>query len=61
MDGLAKILPNEQAYVPLYTQLLLWRVADGIELIQRSDHLFILRWVTKAKSTNRHMTITMAQ
>ncbi|MEO0542397.1 MAG: ABC transporter substrate-binding protein [Pseudomonadota bacterium] len=47
IDEVAKILQDEQAYVPLYVQPLVWGVADGVELTQRPDNFFILRWVTK--------------
>jgi peptide/nickel transport system substrate-binding protein len=33
-------------YVPLYVQPLLWGTAENIELTQREDNFFILRWVT---------------
>ncbi|MEO1745287.1 MAG: ABC transporter substrate-binding protein, partial [Pseudomonadota bacterium] len=47
LDEVAKILQGEHAYVPLYIQPLLWGVAEGVELTQRPDNFFILRWVTK--------------
>jgi len=46
IDEVAQILQDEMAYVPLYVQPLLWGVRDGIELTQRPDNFFILRWVT---------------
>ncbi|MBO6551277.1 MAG: ABC transporter substrate-binding protein [Roseitalea sp.] len=46
LDEVAGILQDEQAYVPLYVQPLIWGVRDGIELTQRPDNFFILRWVT---------------
>lgn len=48
LDEVAKILQDEQAYVPLYIQPLVWGVADGVELTQRPDNFFILRWVNKS-------------
>jgi peptide/nickel transport system substrate-binding protein len=33
-------------YVPLYVQPLLWGAREDIELTQRPDNFFILRWVT---------------
>ena len=33
-------------YVPLYVQPLVWGVRSNIELTQRPDNFFILRWVT---------------
>lgn len=46
LDEVAQILQDEQAYVPLYVQPLLWGARDGVELTQRPDNFFILRWVT---------------
>lgn len=46
LDEAAGIVAEEVAYTPLYVQPLLWGVADGIELTQRPDNFFILRWVT---------------
>lgn len=44
LDEVAKILQDEQAYVPLYVQPLLWGTQANIELTQRPDNFFILRW-----------------
>ncbi len=46
LDEAAKILQDEVAYVPLYVQPLLWGAGANIELTQRPDNFFILRWVT---------------
>ncbi len=46
LDESAKILQDEMAYVPLYVQPLVWGAQDNIELTQRPDNFFILRWVT---------------
>ena len=46
LDEVAGIMQDEVAYVPLYVQPLLWGAKDGIELTQRPDDFFILRWVT---------------
>ena len=46
LDESAKILQDETAYVPLYVQPLIWGTRDNIELTQRPDNFFILRWVT---------------
>ena len=46
LDAAAKIIQDEVAYVPLYVQPLVWGVRDNIELTQRPDNFFILRWVT---------------
>ena len=46
LDEAAKILQDEVAYVPLYVQPLVWGARDNVELTQRPDNFFILRWVT---------------
>ncbi len=46
LDETAKILQDEAAYVTLYVQPLVWGARDNIELTQRPDDFFILRWVT---------------
>jgi len=46
LDEVAGILQDEVAYVPLYVQPLVWGARSGIELTQRPDNFFILRWVT---------------
>jgi len=46
LDESAKILQDETAYVPLYVQPLIWGTRDNVELTQRPDNFFILRWVT---------------
>ncbi|GFE49505.1 ABC transporter substrate-binding protein [Roseobacter cerasinus] len=46
LDETAKILQDEVAYVPLYVQPLVWGTQANIELTQRPDNFFILRWVT---------------
>ena len=46
IDEVAKILQDEHAYVTMYVQPLLWGVRDGVEMTQRPDNFFILRWVT---------------
>ncbi len=46
LDETAKILQDEVAYVPLYVQPLVWGARSNIELTQRPDNFFILRWVT---------------
>ena len=42
----AAILQDEVAYVPLYVEPLVWAARDGIDLVQRPDNFFQLRWVT---------------
>ena len=46
LDETAQILQDEVAYVPLYVQPLVWGARSNIELTQRPDNFFILRWVT---------------
>ncbi len=45
LDETAQIIQDEVVYVPLYVEPLLWGVRNGIELTQRPDNFFILRWV----------------
>ena len=46
LDEAAGILQSETAYVPLYVQPLVWGTRANIDLVQRPDNFFILRWVT---------------
>ncbi|WP_227272398.1 ABC transporter substrate-binding protein [Roseobacter weihaiensis] len=46
LDEVAQILQDETAYVPLYVQPLVWGARANIDLVQRPDNFFILRWVT---------------
>ncbi|MDJ1006991.1 MAG: ABC transporter substrate-binding protein [Paracoccaceae bacterium] len=46
LDEVTAIYQGEHAYVPLYVQPLVWGTRDNIELTQRPDNFFILRWVT---------------
>ncbi|EFL89309.1 ABC transporter substrate-binding protein [Ahrensia sp. R2A130] len=46
LDESAKILQDEVAYVPLYVQPLVWGARKNIDLTQRPDDFFLLRWVT---------------
>lgn len=46
LDETTKILQEEVAYVPLYVQPLVWGTQANIELTQRPDNFFLLRWVT---------------
>lgn len=46
LDEVAGILQDEVAYVPLYVEPLVWAARDGIDLVQRPDNFFMLRWVT---------------
>ncbi|MGJ8547157.1 MAG: ABC transporter substrate-binding protein [Sulfitobacter sp.] len=46
LDEAAQIMADEVAYVPLYVQPLVWGTRSNIDLTQRPDDFFILRWVT---------------
>ncbi|WP_299611144.1 ABC transporter substrate-binding protein [uncultured Tateyamaria sp.] len=46
LDETTKILQDEVAYVPMYVQPLVWGAKANIDLTQRPDNFFILRWVT---------------
>ena len=46
IDEIVSITQEEVAYIPLYTQPLIWAAKENIDLTQRADNFFILRWVT---------------
>ena len=46
IDQVVEITQAETAYVPLYTQPLIWAAKDNVDLTQRADNFFMLRWVT---------------
>ena len=46
VDEVTGILQDEVAYIPMYVQPLIWASRENIELTQRSDNFFILRWVS---------------
>lgn len=46
IDEVVQITQDEVAYIPLYTQPLIWASKDNIDLTQRADNFFMLRWVT---------------
>ncbi|WP_298260811.1 ABC transporter substrate-binding protein [uncultured Litoreibacter sp.] len=46
IDEIIAITQDEVAYIPLYTQPLIWAAKDNVELTQRADNFFMLRWVT---------------
>ena len=46
LDETAAILQDEVAYVPMYVQPLIWGAQANVDLTQRPDNFFILRWVT---------------
>jgi peptide/nickel transport system substrate-binding protein len=45
IDEATAILQEEVAYVPLYTEPLVWAAREGVDLVQRPDNFFLLRWV----------------
>ena len=45
-DDVVAISQEEVAYIPLYTQPLIWAAKDNIDMTQRADNFFMLRWVT---------------
>ena len=46
LHEVAGILQEDVAYVPLYTEPLIWAMKDSVEVVQRPDNFFLLRWVT---------------
>ncbi|MFK7855079.1 MAG: ABC transporter substrate-binding protein [Granulosicoccus sp.] len=46
VDEVHGAMQDDNAYIPLYVQPLIWASKDNVELTQRSDNFFILRWVT---------------
>ena len=46
IDEMVGLYQGEHAYVPLYVQPLVWGARENIDLVQRPDNFFILRWVT---------------
>jgi peptide/nickel transport system substrate-binding protein len=46
LDEVAGILQDEVAYVPLYVEPLVWAARSGVDLVQRPDNFFMLRWVS---------------
>jgi peptide/nickel transport system substrate-binding protein len=46
VDEVVAITQDEVAYIPLYTQPLIWAAKDNVDLTQRADNFFMLRWVT---------------
>jgi peptide/nickel transport system substrate-binding protein len=45
VDEVHDILKSEAVYVPLHVQPLVWATRSNIDLAQRNDNFFILRWV----------------
>ena len=46
LDEAAGIIQDDVVYVPMYIEPLIWGTQANIDLTQRSDNFFILRWVT---------------
>lgn len=46
IDEVTATMQEEVAYIPMYVQPLIWASKDNVELTQRTDNFFILRWVT---------------
>ena len=46
IDEAVAIMQDDTAYVTLYTEPLIWAAKDNIDLTQRADNFFMLRWVT---------------
>lgn len=46
IDEVTAIYQDDHTYVPMYVQPLVWGTGANIELTQRPDNFFILRWVT---------------
>ncbi|MBT0956050.1 ABC transporter substrate-binding protein [Alphaproteobacteria bacterium KMM 3653] len=46
LDEIVQITQDDVAYIPLYTQPLIWAAKENIDLTQRADDFFMLRWVT---------------
>ena len=49
IDEIVQVMTDEQAYVPLYIQPLIWGVKDGVEVVQRPDNFLVLRWIEIAE------------
>ncbi len=46
IDEVVKQTQQDVAYIPLYTQPLMWATKKNIDVTQRADNFFILKWVT---------------
>ncbi|WP_120503223.1 ABC transporter substrate-binding protein [Sulfitobacter mediterraneus] len=46
VDEVVAITQEEVAYIPLYTQPLIWAAKGNVDMTQRADNFFMLRWVT---------------
>jgi peptide/nickel transport system substrate-binding protein len=45
IDEVVAITQGEQAYIPLYVQPLIWAMKDNVDVTQRADNFFMIRWV----------------
>ena len=45
VDDAHRILNEDVVYIPLHIQPLVWAVRQGVEVQQRPDNFFLLRWV----------------
>jgi len=45
LEEVAGILQDDVAYIPLYTEPLIWAMKENIDVVQRPDNFFMLRWV----------------
>jgi peptide/nickel transport system substrate-binding protein len=46
IDEVVDITQKEVAYISLYTEPLIWATKENIDMTQRADNFFMLRWVT---------------
>ncbi len=46
LDEVAGLIQDEVAYVPLYTEPLVWAMKGNVNVVQRPDNFFLLRWVS---------------
>lgn len=46
VDAIHTVLRDDVVYVPLYVQPLVWASRDDVNVVQRADNFFLLRWVT---------------
>jgi peptide/nickel transport system substrate-binding protein len=45
LDEVTQIYQDEHVYVPMYVQPLVWGTRSNVEVTQRPDNFFLLRWV----------------
>ena len=46
IDEIHTIVRDDAVYVPIHVQPLVWAMRDGVEVLQRPDNFFMLRYVT---------------